>query len=199
MKIPVKTEQVIPDLLEYKLDYTPDLRCEKQTDLVPVCQSCKSCILSWKIFETQEWFKRASSFTQRQFVVGIIKRFKNQDLLKYAWNLLKSTYSKDVIYSHSHMTSSFQTSSALNRALDLQALKQSMSDLWKWFSNGSFWTKANYILLLLQMCDSELLLMAASLIRILLDKDAKTSQNLTIGNYEGGGEIGRCCWHLTTK
>ncbi|XP_060109115.1 F-box and WD repeat domain containing protein 10B-like [Heteronotia binoei] len=181
MKIPVKIEPTIPDLLEYKLDYTPDLRCEKQTDLVPVCQSCKSCILSWKIFATQEWFMRASSATRRQFVVGIIKRFKNQDLLKYTWNLLKSIYSKDFIYSRSSITSSFQTSSTLDRALNLQTLKQSMSDLWKWFCNASFWTKANYILLLMQMCDSELLLMAASLIRVLLAKDVKiSSKTLTI-------------------
>ncbi|KAL8163047.1 UNVERIFIED_CONTAM: hypothetical protein K2H54_004234 [Gekko kuhli] len=183
MKIPVKTEPTIPDLLEYKLDYTPDLRCEKQTDLVPVCQNCKSCILSWKIFATREWFTRASSATQRQFVMGIIKRFKNQDLLKYTWNFLKSTYSKDFIYSCFSITSSFQRSSTMNGALNLQTLKQSMSDLWKWFLNACFWTKANYTLFLLQMCDSELLLMAASLIRILLAKDAQiSSKTLTIGS-----------------
>lgn len=186
MKIPAKTKPAIPDLLEYKLDYTADLRCEKQTDLVPVCHSCKSCILSWKIFATREWFMRAGSATQRQFLLGIIKRFKNQDLLKYTWNFLKSTYSKDFIYSRSLITSSFQAPSTMNRALNLQTLQQSMSDLWKWFLNASFWSKANYMLLLLQMCDSELLLMAANLIRILLAKDVKISKTLTIGNNARG-------------
>ncbi|XP_077183645.1 F-box and WD repeat domain containing protein 10B [Paroedura picta] len=180
MKISEKTESILPELLEYKLDYSPDLRCEKQTELVPVCQSCKSCVLSWKAFATREWFMRASSATQRQFVVGIIRRFKNHDLLKYTWNLLKSTYSKDFVYSRSSITSSFQTSSSLNKALNPRTLHQSMSDLWKWFSNASFWSKANYMLLLLQMCNSELLLMAASLIRILLVKEAKISKTLTI-------------------
>uniref|UniRef100_A0ACB8EJL8 Uncharacterized protein n=1 Tax=Sphaerodactylus townsendi TaxID=933632 RepID=A0ACB8EJL8_9SAUR len=172
MKIP---EGSLPDLLEYKIDYTPDLRCEKRTDLVPVCHSCKSCILSWKIFATQEWFMRASSITQRQFVIGIIKRSRNQDLLKYTWNFLKSVYNKDFICSHSSVPSSFLAPSTMDRALNPQTLKKSMSDLWKWFLNASFWTKANYTLLMLQMCNSQLLFMAASLVRVLLTKDVKIS------------------------
>ncbi|XP_066468982.1 F-box and WD repeat domain containing protein 10B [Tiliqua scincoides] len=160
-----------PELLSYKLEYTPDLRCEKQTDLVPVCHRCKSCILSWRVFSTREWFLRASHGSQRQFLVGIIKRFKNQDLLVYAWNLLRSvTNSKEFTYSRSCVTSSFAPSLALDRALKPQQVAQSMASLWKWFLHASFWTKANYILLLLQMCDSQLVLMAVSLIRILLSR-----------------------------
>ncbi|KAJ7316130.1 hypothetical protein JRQ81_002292 [Phrynocephalus forsythii] len=165
--------EVVPKILEYKLEYTPDLRCEKQTDLVPVCHRCKSCILSWRTFSTREWFLRASHASQRQFLVGIIKRFKSQDLLNYTWNLLQPTNSKDFIYSRSCANSSLTACSALDRVLDPQELEQSMADLWKWFLNASFWTKANYILLLLQMCDPQLLLMASSLIRLLLGPDEK--------------------------
>ncbi|XP_062979317.1 F-box and WD repeat domain containing protein 10B [Elgaria multicarinata webbii] len=165
--------EVIPEILEYKLEYTPDLRCEKQTDLVPVCHSCKSCILSWKTFSTREWFVRAGQASQRQFLVGIIKRFKSQDLLNYTWNLLQSTNTKDFTYSRSSVNSDFTSSSTLDRALDPQKVEHSMASLWKWFLNASFWTKANYILLLLQMCDAPLLLMAASLIRSLLSEDKK--------------------------
>ncbi|KAJ6660463.1 hypothetical protein lerEdw1_017887 [Lerista edwardsae] len=155
--------------LSFKLEYTPDLRCEKQTDLVPVCHRCKSCILSWKIFSTREWFVRASHSSQRQFLVGIIKRFKNQDLLTYAWNLLQSVANgKDFTYSRSCVSSTFPAPSTLDRALDPQQLAQSMASLWKWFLSASFWSKANYTLLLLQMCDSQLVFLAASLIRILL-------------------------------
>ncbi|XP_042305977.1 CMT1A duplicated region transcript 1 protein isoform X2 [Sceloporus undulatus] len=171
MKTRPPVEPVVPEILEYKLEYTPDLRCEKQTDLVPVCHNCKSCILSWKTFSTREWFVRASHASQRQFLVGIIKRFKSQDLLNYAWNLLRPTNAKDFTYSRSCVSSSFMVSSTLDRALDPQKLEQSMASLWKWFLHASFWTKANYLLLLLQMCDSQLLLMAASLIRILLSQD----------------------------
>uniref|UniRef100_A0A8C5RGZ5 Uncharacterized protein n=1 Tax=Laticauda laticaudata TaxID=8630 RepID=A0A8C5RGZ5_LATLA len=156
-----------PDL-EYKLQYTPDLRCEKETDLVPVCFRCKSCILSWKIFSTREWFVRASQATQRTFVMGIINRFQSHDLLKYSWNLLQAIDTKDFTYSRSCVGSTFRVSSALDRAMDPQKLAQSMADLWRWFGGSCFWTKANYTLLLLQMCDSQLLLMAATLIRILL-------------------------------
>ncbi|XP_061472463.1 F-box and WD repeat domain containing protein 10B [Rhineura floridana] len=170
--------EVVPEILEYKLEYTPDLRCEKQTDLVPVCHSCKSCILSWKAFSTREWFVRASRASQGQFLVGIIKRFKSQDLLKYAWNLLQATDTKDFTYSRSCVSSSLMASSTLDRALDPQKLEQSMADLWKWFLNASFWSKANYILLLLQMCDTQLLLMAASMIRIFLSQDEMVTSKM---------------------
>nr|XP_060620495.1 F-box and WD repeat domain containing protein 10B [Anolis sagrei ordinatus] len=171
MKTQPPVVEVVPEVLEYKLEYMPDLRCEKQTDLVPVCQKCKSCILSWKAASTREWFVRASHASQTQFLVGIIKRFQSQDLLNYTWNLLQSTNTKDFTYSRSCVRPISAASSSLDRALDQQKLKQSMEDLWKWFLHASFWTKANYMLLLLQMCDSQLLLMAANLIRMLLSQD----------------------------
>ncbi|XP_070595825.1 F-box and WD repeat domain containing protein 10B isoform X2 [Erythrolamprus reginae] len=169
MKTPSVAEDEA-DILEYKLKYTPDLRCEKETDLVPVCYRCKSCILSWKIFSTREWFVRASQGTQRTFVLGIINRFESHDLLKYAWNLLQAIDTKDFTYSRSCISSTFRPSSALDRAMDPQKLAQSMADLWRWFVGASFWSKASYVLLLLQMCDSPLLLMAATQIRILLSE-----------------------------
>nr|XP_028572965.1 CMT1A duplicated region transcript 1 protein [Podarcis muralis] len=166
--------EVVPQLLEYKLEYSPDLRCDKQTDLVPVCYHCKSCILSWKALSTREWFVRASHISKGQFLKGIIRRFQSQDLLKYAWNLLQSTNSKDFTYSRSCVSSSFAASSTLDRALNPKKLEHAMEDLWKWFLNASFWSKANYLLLLLQMCDSQLLLMAANLVSILLSQDETT-------------------------
>lgn len=178
-----KTHPNMPEILEHKLKFTPDLRCEKQTDLVPVCYSCKSCIVSWKIFSTREWFMRASHTTQRQFLVGIIKRLKKRDLLKYVWNILQSVNGKDFTYTRSCVSSNLTASSTLDRALDPRRLEQAMTDLWRWFLSASFWTKANYMLLLLRMCDSRLLLMAANLIHILLAQDErKTSKKVVIGN-----------------
>ncbi|XP_013908237.1 PREDICTED: CMT1A duplicated region transcript 1 protein-like, partial [Thamnophis sirtalis] len=183
----MKTPSVAEDEAthEYKLKYAPDLRCEKQTDLVPVCYRCKSCILSWKIFSTREWFVRASQATQRTFVMGIINRFESYDLLKYSWNLLQAIDAKDFNYSRSSVSSTFRASSALDRAMDPQKLAQSMADLWRWFAGTCFWTKANYILLLLQMCDSKLLLMAATLIRILIgEHENAMPENVEKEEYE---------------
>lgn len=183
------------DILEYKLKYTPDLRCEKETDLVPVCYRCKSCILSWKIFSTREWFVRASQATQRSFVLGIINRFESHDLLKYAWNLLQAIDTKDFTYSRSCVSSTFRASSAMDRAMDPQKLAQSMADLWRWFVGACFWTKANYILLLLQMCDSQLLLMAATLIRIhLTEYENAMSKNAEKGKFHYLPELQELFW-----
>lgn len=194
----MKTPSVAEVEPEYKLKYTPELRCEKQTDLVPVCYSCKSCILSWKIFSTREWFVRASQVTQRTFVVGIINRFESHDLLKYSWNLLQAIDTKDFTYSRSCVSSIFRASSALDRAMDPQKLAQSMADLWQWFLGASFWIKANYTLLLLQMCDPQLLLTAATLIRILLtEHEIATSENMGEGKFHYLPELQELFWVST--
>uniref|UniRef100_A0A8C4YAS6 F-box domain-containing protein n=1 Tax=Gopherus evgoodei TaxID=1825980 RepID=A0A8C4YAS6_9SAUR len=160
--------------LEYRLDYAPDLRCEKKTDLVPVCQICETCVLSWRVFSTKEWFLRASNVSQRKFLVGIVKRFNSLDLLNYAEKLLQTSQGKDFTFSRSRITPSLKedmTTSASDRALNIVTLEKAMSETWKWFKNSSYWTKANYTLLLLQMCNPKLLFIAANLVRVLLVRE----------------------------
>uniref|UniRef100_A0A8C0G7X1 F-box domain-containing protein n=1 Tax=Chelonoidis abingdonii TaxID=106734 RepID=A0A8C0G7X1_CHEAB len=160
--------------LEYRLDCAPDLRCEKKTDLVPVCQICETCVLSWRVFSTKEWFLRASNVSQRKFLVGIVKRFNSLDLLNYAEKVLQTTYGKDFTFSRSRITPSLKedmTTSASDRALNTVTLEKAMSETWKWFKNSSYWTKANYTLLLLQMCNPKLLFIAANLVRVLLVRE----------------------------
>uniref|UniRef100_A0A8C3SQA7 F-box domain-containing protein n=1 Tax=Chelydra serpentina TaxID=8475 RepID=A0A8C3SQA7_CHESE len=164
--------------LEYRLDSAPDLRCEKKTDLVPVCQICETCVLAWRVFSTKEWFLRASDVSQRKFLVGIVKRFNSLDLLNYAEKVLQTSYGKDFTFSRSRITPSFKednTTSTSDRALNTVMLEQAMLETWRWFKNGSYWTKANYTLLLLQMCNPKLLFIAANLVRVLLVREQNAS------------------------
>ncbi|XP_039357404.1 CMT1A duplicated region transcript 1 protein isoform X2 [Mauremys reevesii] len=164
--------------LEYRLDCAPDLRCEKKTGLVPVCQICETCVLSWRVFYTKEWFLRASNVTQRKFLVGIVKRFNSLDLLNYAEKVLQTSHGKDFTFSRSRVTPSLKedmTTSASDRALNIVTLEKAMSETWKWFKNSSYWTKANYTLLLLQMCNPKLLFIAANLVRVLLVREQSAS------------------------
>ncbi|CAM4651555.1 F-box and WD repeat domain containing protein 10B [Caretta caretta] len=152
--------------LEYRLDSAPVLRCEKKTDLVPVCQICETCVLAWRVFSTKEWFLRASDVSQRKFLVGIVKRFNSLDLLNYAEKVLQTSHGKDFTFSRSR--TSFKedtTTSASDWTLNTAMLEQAMLETWRWFKTGSYWTKANYTLLLFQMCNPKLLFMAASLVR----------------------------------
>ncbi|XP_024073376.2 CMT1A duplicated region transcript 1 protein [Terrapene carolina triunguis] len=164
--------------LEYRLDCAPDLRCEKKTDLVPVCQICETCVLAWRVFSTKEWFLRASDVSQRKFLVGIVKRFNSLDLLNYAEKVLQTSHGKDFTFSRSRITPSLKedmTTSTSDRALNIVTLEKAMSETWKWFKNSSYWTKANYTLLLLQMCNPKLLFIAANLVRVLLVREQSAS------------------------
>ncbi|EMP23730.1 F-box/WD repeat-containing protein 10 [Chelonia mydas] len=152
--------------LEYRLDSAPVLRCEKKTDLVPVCQICETCVLAWRVFSTKEWFLRASDVSQRKFLVGIVKRLNSLDLLNYAEKVLQTSHGKDFTFSRSR--TSFKedtTTSASDWILNTAMLEQAMLETWRWFKTSSYWTKANYTLLLFQMCNPKLLFMAASLVR----------------------------------
>uniref|UniRef100_A0A674J405 F-box domain-containing protein n=1 Tax=Terrapene triunguis TaxID=2587831 RepID=A0A674J405_9SAUR len=165
--------------LEYRLDCAPDLRCEKKTDLVPVCQICETCVLAWRVFSTKEWFLRASDVSQRKFLVGIVKRFNSLDLLNYAEKVLQTSHGKDFTFSRSRITPSLKedmTTSTSDRALNIVTLEKAMSETWKWFKNSSYWTKANYTLLLLQMCNPKLLFIAANLVRVLLVREQSANK-----------------------
>ncbi|XP_025899402.1 CMT1A duplicated region transcript 1 protein-like [Nothoprocta perdicaria] len=152
---------------EYSLCSAPSLRCGKGTDLVPVCESCETCVLAWRIFSTKEWFLRAGALTRRRFLQGIVKRFDSFNLLCYTERLLRVTQEKDFTYVRSEITYglSDRDVSSFNGALDPWRLEQDIQDTWWWFAKSSYWTKANYTLHLLKLCDAKLLFVVADLVR----------------------------------
>uniref|UniRef100_A0A8B9QC31 F-box domain-containing protein n=1 Tax=Apteryx owenii TaxID=8824 RepID=A0A8B9QC31_APTOW len=171
---------------EYSLYSAPSLRCGKETDLVPVCETCETCVLAWRIFSTKEWFLRAGALTQRKFLLGIIKRFDSFSLLSYIERLLRVTQEKDFTYVRSQISYSLRDRNTFssNGALDPQRLEQEMQGTWWWFADSSYWTKANYTLLLLKLCDAKLLFTAADLVReqIILARPGKQ-------DADGRGEL----------
>ncbi|ELV09706.1 F-box/WD repeat-containing protein 10 [Tupaia chinensis] len=160
--------------LESKLKNAPYFRCEKGNDAVPVCQKCETCILAWKIFSTKEWFRRVSEISKRRFLVSILEQLNSLYLLHYFQTILQTTQGKDFIYHRSRMAplkkEGKSVKSSLNKMLDKKA-EQKMKEILYWFGNSTHRTKANYTLLLLQMCDPTLLLTAANVIRVLFMKE----------------------------
>ncbi|KAL6052291.1 hypothetical protein STEG23_014404 [Scotinomys teguina] len=163
--------------MEPRLKQAPYFRCEKGSDWVPVCQKCETCVLAWKIFTTKEWFQRVSDIFQRRFLVSILGQLNSLYLLHYFQNILQTTQGKDFIYNRSRIKFSRKegkeekvVKSSLNQMLD-KTVEQKMKETLYWFGNSTHQTKANYTLLLLQMCDSELLLTAANVIRVLFMKE----------------------------
>ncbi|KAK7827443.1 hypothetical protein U0070_026649 [Myodes glareolus] len=163
--------------MEPRLKQALYFRCERGLDWVPVCQKCETCVLAWKIFATKEWFRRVSDISQRRFLVSILGQLNSLHLLHYFQNILQTTQGKDFIYNRSRIKFSGKegkeekgVKSSLNQMLD-KTVEQKMKEILYWFSNSTHRTKANYTLLLLQMCDSKLLLTAANAIRVLFVKE----------------------------
>ncbi|XP_051024318.1 F-box and WD repeat domain containing protein 10B [Acomys russatus] len=163
--------------MEPGLKQAPYFRCEKGLDWVPVCQKCETCVLAWKIFATKEWFRRVNDISQRRFLVSILGQLNSLYLLYYFQNILQATQGKDFVYSRSRIKLNSKegkeekvVKSSLNQMLD-KTVDQKMKEILYWFGSSTHRTKANYTLLLLQMCDSKLLLTAADVIRVLFMKE----------------------------
>ncbi|XP_062072788.1 F-box and WD repeat domain containing protein 10B isoform X4 [Lepus europaeus] len=162
--------------LESRLKNAPYFRCEKGSDLVPVCQKCETCVLAWKIFSTKEWFQRISETWQRRFLVSILQQLNHLHLLHYFQTILQSTQGKDFIYHRARVSHSRKEGkvvrSSLNQMLD-KTVEQKMKEILYWFGNSTHRTKANFTLLLLQICNHKLLLTAANVIRVLFAREWK--------------------------
>ncbi|XP_011905594.1 PREDICTED: CMT1A duplicated region transcript 1 protein isoform X5 [Cercocebus atys] len=167
--------------LESTLKNAPYFHCEKGTDSIPLCQKCETCVLAWKIFSTKEWFCRINDISQRRFLVSILKQLNSLYLLHYFQNILQTTQGKDFIYNRSRIDLSKKerkvAKSFLNQMLD-KTVEQKMKEILYWFGNSTHWTKANYTLLLLQMCNPKLLLTAADVIRVLFLREQNNISGL---------------------
>ncbi|XP_049492871.1 F-box and WD repeat domain containing protein 10B isoform X2 [Panthera uncia] len=168
--------------LELRLRNAPHFRCEKGNSSVPVCQKCETCVLTWKIFSTKQWFRRIGEIPQRRFLVSILGQLDSLYLLHYFQNILQATQGKDFTYSRSRINLSKKEGkigwSSLNQMLD-KTVEQKMREILYWFGNSTHWTKANYTLLLFQMCDPKLLLTAANVIRVLILREQSNVAGLS--------------------
>ncbi|XP_025719935.2 F-box and WD repeat domain containing protein 10B isoform X2 [Callorhinus ursinus] len=183
--------------LDPRLRNAPYFCCEKGDSSVPVCQKCETCVLAWKIFSTKEWFRRVGEVPQRRFLVSILEQLDSFYLLHYFQNILQTTQGKDFIYSRSRINLSRKEGkivrSSLNQILD-KTVKQKMREMLYWFGRSTHRTKANYTLLLLQMCDPKLLLMAANVIRGLFLR-----QQNSVADDNAQCETSDVFWAASTK
>lgn len=165
------------DNMESRLKTVPYFRCEKGNESAPVCQRCETCILARKIFSTKEWFRRVDEMVQRQFLVSILGQLDSLYLLHYFQNILRTTQGKDFIYNRSRIDLSKQERDimkfSMNQMLD-RTIEQKMREILCWFGSSTQRIKANYTLLLLQMCNTKLLLTAANVIRVLFQREQDT-------------------------
>ncbi|KAM5214692.1 F-box and WD repeat domain containing protein 10B isoform 8-T8 [Hipposideros larvatus] len=197
--------------LESRLKNAPYFCCEKGNGSVSMCQKCETCTLAWKIFSTKEWFRRINEISQRRFLVSILEQLDSLYLLHYFQNILQTTQGKDFIYNRSRINLSKEENivkSSLNQTLE-KTVEQKMREILYWFQNSTHWTKVNYTLLLLQMCDPKLLLTAADVIRALFQREWNNIAGSTEDSdhvfffpekhYDSPSETSHVYWAARTK
>ncbi|XP_055509630.1 F-box and WD repeat domain containing protein 10B isoform X2 [Leucoraja erinacea] len=135
------------------------------------CGTCQTCNLDRTLVYTKEWFIRAGDLSKQHFLKGLIRRVGSKDLLQQVGRLLEPVFGKDFTHARSSANPSLPEDLPTNgsdRSLDKAALHQYMVQTWGWFAKSTYWTKANFVLGVLQLCDAKLLFLLANLVRALI-------------------------------
>ena len=163
---------------EYNLGKAPDLRCENGT-ITTTCDKCESCRIRNHLTKTRQWFLRAGEKTRKNFMLGMIRRFHSINLLSYIANLLRPLIGKDFTYARSRTNPSVAgdgASTGDNRALWNSETEQRVTECWLWFKDARYWSKTNYLLGVLQMCNGELLYSIGTLARTMLAAEQRAAE-----------------------
>ncbi|XP_071953237.1 F-box and WD repeat domain containing protein 10B-like isoform X2 [Antedon mediterranea] len=174
--------------IQYELNIgkAPDLRCV-HSQVATTCGNCDSCQLGSKLIQTKEWFLRAGETTRQKFLLGMVQRSHSADLLRYIVNLLKPLLCKDYTYARSRTNPSIIGDFAefsSERALQKSDIEDAMQELWDWFIEAGYWSKANYMLGVLQSCNGDLLYKTATLARVMLANEQKVEEKRKMNEHD---------------
>nr|XP_006821837.1 PREDICTED: F-box/WD repeat-containing protein 10-like [Saccoglossus kowalevskii] len=161
---------------EFNLGKALQLRCV-YSGMATTCGECESCKLGAKLATTREWFLRAGEYTKRRFVLGLVRRFRSVDLIRYIIGLLKPLLCKDFTYARSRTNPASkgdQADMCGDRALNPSTVDKEISETWHWFLNSKYWTKANFLLGVMQMAEPELLYVMGTQARTMLISEEKS-------------------------
>ena len=174
-------------LYELNVSRAPELRCVKSP--VRSCGVCESCKLGDKLNHTKEWFPRSGDQARRRFILGLVRRFDSLDLYEYVISMLQPLQYKDFTYTRSRSKPSLaqdRTAPPSNHALNETELELEITNYWEWFSNSPYWTKSNYLLGLMQLCETHLLHIMASNVRTLCERERKRQRAVEEGTLKRG-------------
>lgn len=148
------------NVYELNISRAPQLRCIKRT--VKSCMTCEACKLVLVLNKAKEWFIRCGDPDKRRLILGLIHRIDSVDLFSNISFLLQPLQNKDFTYTRSRSRPSLRSdasSAPTNHALNLDFLNKVIEETWQWFSESAYWTKLNFLLGIMQHCDSQLLLL----------------------------------------
>ncbi|XP_060063470.1 F-box and WD repeat domain containing protein 10B-like [Ylistrum balloti] len=163
------------ELFEFNIGQALHMRC---VNTKKACGQCESCQLNTKLKEAKEWLGKFGDHSKKRFMLGLMRRFQSVDLLQQMVTLLQPLLYKDFTYARSRTTPSLKTDTASlssDRAVPSKDVEAFILTTWNWFQKANYWSKANYAMSLLQLCDSHLLHILGTQARTLLVSEERAA------------------------
>ncbi|KAG7265313.1 hypothetical protein CRUP_012764 [Coryphaenoides rupestris] len=157
------------------------------------CGNCASCRFAAKLSDSAAWLDRAGDATKRTFLLGLLTRCRSVPVHEAVADALRQvTSGKDLTYSRSKRPSLAAPRSS-DRALDARLLRADVADTLRWFAGGDDWTKSNYVLSVLSLCDAGLLRVVANLNAVLLARERRARLLRDEGSYSSSSSSSSFC------
>ncbi|XP_045213693.2 F-box and WD repeat domain containing protein 10B-like isoform X2 [Mercenaria mercenaria] len=179
------------EVFEFNLGRAPLLRCVN-TEKSTACSECETCKLSVKVREIKQWFPRLGDHSKKRFMLGLMQRTRSAELLRQVVTLLQPVLCKDFTYSRSRTNPSLPTDNptlSSDRAIPAKKVDEYIISSWQWYREANYWSKANFALVLLQMCDAHLLHTIGAQARTLLISEERAAQEFGESVYTECGSI----------
>ncbi|KAG7227685.1 hypothetical protein INR49_029446, partial [Caranx melampygus] len=154
-----------------------ELSSEPTEGCVSMCGMCPPCVFAPKPPGSTRCVWRVSDEFRRRFLVELLLRCRNVQVLENIQSVLGVTSWSLFTYARSRGPSSPEEYRCSRRSTDpdpdrdlggKQPLGMDLKEIWTWFSSSPDWMKSRYLCRLFLLCDPELLRMVANLASVLL-------------------------------
>lgn len=173
---------------ELSIGSAPRLRCRSGVPGVRVCR-CRLCILGSRLSRTTEWFLGVGDAPKRLFLTGLLLRCQSLDMLRNVEQLLQVTLAKDFTYARCQQKPPLPGDLDAWNSDRSEVLNGEITETWKWFSCSSNWTKANYVLGVLPLCDVSLLHVLGNFTRGLLAGESRAFLHHNVSKWRRTTQI----------
>ncbi|XP_042253949.1 F-box/WD repeat-containing protein 10 [Thunnus maccoyii] len=161
-----------------------ELSCSKAEGCPNMCGMCPSCVFAPKPPGSIQRLWRVSDEFKRRFVVELLLRCGNVQVLESVQRVLRVTSWTLFNYARSRSPNSPQDfpRRGPDRAPHGKPVGMDMNEIWDWFSSSPDWIKSRYLCRLFSLCESELLRMVANLTSVLLVRLKRGLLHFNVGS-----------------
>ncbi|XP_029312353.1 LOW QUALITY PROTEIN: F-box/WD repeat-containing protein 10 [Cottoperca gobio] len=147
-----------------------ELDCKTAEGCLSMCGMCPSCAFAPKPPASTRCLWKVSDEFKRRFVVALLLRCRNTQVLENIQSVLGVTSWNLLTYARSRSPTALEDfpCRSSDRAPDGKPLGMDLNEIWDWFNGSPDWIKLRYLCRLFSLCDSELLRMVANLTSVLL-------------------------------